>query len=169
MNDWEKYREAAEKGPMSIFWKVLLPSAVVICVIWIVGYGLGWFGEAGKVVKEEFAPKAALEKYEWFINQANMIEKMDQDIAIFEQRLKDIEKRYQTYGEDKAKWPMHIQVQYNKEQQTAYDDLVAVVSQRNNLVREYNASSEKFNWKPFQTRPDKPKERFHDYKTLNKS
>jgi hypothetical protein len=56
-----------------------------------------------------------------------------------------------------------IQTQYNQAKQQARDDLIAVASQRNNLVREYNAASEKFNWKPFLTRPDKPKDRFDDY------
>ena len=154
------------KEPMSLFWKILGIIIAVICIVGVAGYVLGWFGEAGKVAKEEFAPKAALEKYEWFINQANGIEKMDKDLIIFEKRLKDVDERYKnSYGQDPKQWPPHIQVQYNKERQTAYDDLVAVASQRNNLVKDYDAASDKFNWKPFQTRPDKPKEHFYEYKS----
>jgi len=40
---------------------------------------------------------------------------------------------------------------------------IAVASQRNNLVKEYNAASKKFNWAPFQTKSDKPPESYQDY------
>ncbi len=129
-----------------------------------VGYFLGWFSSAGKVVKDEFGPQAALSKYEWFIDQANAIKKADQDVVLFEQRRTDIEKQYtDTYGVDKTKWSASIQVQYNQASQTARDDLLAIVSNRNNLVKDYNAQSEKFNWAPFQTRPDLPPRTFFEY------
>lgn len=162
-NKWEQYPQAAERGPWPIFWKVIflvVPMAIILSTI---GYVLGWFGEAATVVQDEFGPKAALQKYEWFIEQANRIEKMDKDIVMFEGRVQGVDEQYKTYGEDRSKWPPHIQVQFNRERQQSREDLLAVASQRNNLVREYNAASEKFNWKLFQTRPDKPKERFHNY------
>jgi hypothetical protein len=160
---WKSYENAAEKGPMSLFWKIFFVLLVISIVTSVIGYALGWFGEAAEVAQEEFGPRAALEKYEWFINQANGIEKMDQDIALFESRVKSVEEQYAGYGSSMSEWPPHIQAQYNRERQQAREDLLAVASQRNNLVRDYNAQSEKFNWKPFQTKPDKPKERFHEY------
>lgn len=158
-NGWDRVEEHAEKGP----WSLLLVVAIAIAAISGVGYLFGWFGEAAQVAKDEFGPKAALEKYGWFIDQANRIEKMDGDIALFEKRASGIDEQYAGYGKNMSAWPPHIQVQYNQAKQQSRDDLVAVSSQRNNLVREYNAASEKFNWAPFQTRPDKPKERFHEY------
>ncbi|MDP1690147.1 MAG: hypothetical protein Q8L52_03030 [bacterium] len=158
---WDNVGERAEKGPWSL-WVMLVIAFVVISAT---GYALGWFGEAAQVARDEFGPKAALEKYSWFIDQANRIEKMDQDLKIFEGRAQKVQEQYQGYGKDMAKWPPHIQVQYNQAAQQVRDDLAALASQRNNLVREYNAASEKFNWSPFQTRPDKPKERFHSYAT----
>ena len=160
---WENYERAAEKGPGAILWKIGFLIFGIVIVTSVVGYSLGWFGEAAGVVQEEFGPKAALAKYEWFIEQANRIEKMDKDITMFEVRVTSVDSQYKTYGDDRAKWPPHIQTQFNRERQQAREDLIAVASQRNNLVREYNAASEKFNWKMFQTKPDKPKERFHDY------
>lgn len=162
---WNDYEEAVEKGPWSVFWKIFWTVAAMAAVILTAGYFLGWFGEAAKVAQDEFGAKAALAKYEWFIEQATRIEKMDKDIGLFEARVKGVESQYQGYGKDMAKWPPHIQVQYNKERQQAREDLIAIASQRNNLVREYNAASEKFNWKLFQTNPNKPKERFHEYVT----
>ena len=143
--------------------KIIGLVVIAFIGLWFVGYFLGWFGEAAKVTQEEFGPRAALKKYEWFINQANAIEKMDQDIALFENRIKQVDEEYSQYGNDKAKWPLHTQVMYNERKKTVQDDLVAVVSQKNNLVREYNAQSDKFNWKLFETDPRKPKEHFHEY------
>jgi hypothetical protein len=138
---------------------------VVVCLVglMVLGFALNWFGEATNVAQKEFGPNAMLQKYEWFINQANGIEKMDRDIVLFEGRVKGVDDQYKGYGSDMSKWPPHIQVQYNSARQQARDDLVAIASQRNNLVKEYNAQSEKFNWKPFQSDPRKPKERFHEY------
>lgn len=130
----------------------------ILVTISIISISLGW-------LSQEFGPKAALDKYSWFIDQANRIEKMDKDIMIFKSRMTVVDEQYDSYGKDRSKWPPHIQAQYNQTAQQVHDDLIAISSQRNNLVREYNASSEKFNWSPFQTRPNKPKERFHTYAT----
>lgn len=137
---------------------------LLIAALGAVAYGLGWIGSAADVAKEEFGPQAALDKYEWFIDQANAIEKADADIALFEQRRLAVETQYiSIYGADKAKWSPGVQVQYNHEMQVARDDLMAIVSNRNGLVKEYNAQSEKFNWAPFKGRDDYPPENFVDY------
>jgi hypothetical protein len=153
-----------EKNPLlTIFWAAILAVVIAVAVVGF-GYVLGLFGEAAQVANEEFGPKAALTKYEWFIDQAAMIKKMDQDIGLFEERVKNVDSQYATYGEDRAKWPPHIQTQFNSERQQAREDLLAVITQRNGLVREYNAASVKFNWTPFQTRPDKPTQSFFEYR-----
>jgi hypothetical protein len=161
--NWKKCEQAAKKGPRALFKKVFLPIIGLIVVLSIVGYIFNWFGEAAQVAQEEFGPRAALEKYEWFIDQASRIEKMDQDIVLFENRIANVDSNYSAYGSDKSKWPAHIQVTYNHEKQQSRDDLTAIISQRNNLSRDYNAQSEKFNWAPFKTRLDKPREKFQEY------
>ncbi|HEU0085377.1 MAG TPA: hypothetical protein VFQ59_00230 [Candidatus Paceibacterota bacterium] len=161
MDNWKNYHKSAQQGPSGVlkvfFW--FLGSIVVFIVI---GYLFGWFSQAADVAKKEFGPKAALAKYEWFIDQANRIEKMDQDVILFEKRVISVENQYKGYGKDISKWPPHIQVQYNVERQQAREDLLAVASQRNNIVREYNSQSEKFNWAPFKTDPRKPQESFYE-------
>lgn len=159
---WDRYERAAERGPMSLFATIFLPIITVVVVLGVTGYFLGWFGEGMQVAREEFGPRAMLKKYEWFISQANGIEKMDRDIALFQNRVTAIEKQFESYG-DKSKWSPDVRIQYNMAVEAARTDSLAVTSQRNGLVQEYNAASEKFNWSPFQTRPDKPKERFHVY------
>lgn len=142
--------------------RIFLGLLVVIVIASGVGYALGWFGEAAQVAQEQYGPRASLQKYEWFVDQASRIEKMDKDVQLYEDRVARVDAQYVGYGQDKTKWPPDVRVQYNHARQQASDDLVAVVSQRNNLVREYNAASEKFNWSPFQTRPDKPHERYFE-------
>lgn len=151
-------------------WKFLFKLGVgvilLVFALGVVAYALGWIGSAGDVIKEEFGPEAALEKYEWFIDQANHIEKADKDIKLYEGRQTSVEEHYtDTYGSEKSKWLPSVQVQYNQESQTARDDLLAIASNRNGLVREYNAQSEKFNWAPFESRSDMPPHSYFEYVT----
>jgi len=163
LNSYEGFEKAAEKCPLSILWRIFLFGLLIVAVLGVVGYVLGWFGEAAQVAQKEFGPKAALAKYEWFKEQSAAIKKMDQDVAMFEQRGKDIDAQYASYGADHAKWPLDVRVEYNRAKGQSRDDLVAVASQRNNLVKEYNAASSKFNWTAFQTNPDKPNLNFQEY------
>ena len=162
---WESLEKKAEKGPMSLLLAILAIAVVMAVILGGVGYVFGWFGEAGQVAQKEFGPKAALQKYEWFIEQSNAIAKMDADIALFEKRVKDVDKKYEKYG-DATKWPIHVSTTYNREIETVKTDLLAVVSQRNNLAKDYNAASDKFNWGPFKAKSDKPKEKFQEYRQI---
>src|SRR5690349_10283846 len=90
----ETYRrevgEVADEVPWTLkafFWKVFVPIMIISVGIGMFGYAFGWFGEAAAVAQEEFGPRAALAKYEWFVSQANAIDKMDQDIKLFEVRV----------------------------------------------------------------------------------
>jgi len=149
-------------------WKSLfklgLGAMLLIAALGAVAYGLGWIGSAAVVVKEEFGPEAALRKYEWFIDQSSAIKKADADIVLFEQRRANVETQFvATYGADKTKWILSVQAQYNQQAGAARDDLLAVVSNRNGIVRDYNAQSEKFNWAPFMTRTDLPPQSYVEY------
>ncbi len=159
----EASREVVPTGWFAL--RVLLVVMAVCAAVGIVGYPLGWFSEAAKVTQQEFGPKAALDKYSWFIDQASRIKKMDADLKIFEGRIAGIEKQYEAYGADKSKWPPHVQGSYNQAAQQVRDDLAAMTSLRNSLARDYNAASEKFHWAPFQSKADKPEERFSEYRT----
>lgn len=139
---------------------------LVVVAVGLVGNVLGWwFSSAINVAEQELNPAEMLEKYEWFVEQANMIKKADADVAIFEQKMVDIENYYvSTYGTDKTIWLQVTLIQYNHELSTARTDLAAIVSNRNSLVQDYNAQSEKFNWAPFRNRSDFPGETFLEYK-----
>jgi hypothetical protein len=160
--DNNDYRSTVSMGINEARWtfgKVFFPLLGLIFVLSVTGYLMGWFGEATKVAQEEFGPEKALEKYEWFIEQTAGIAKMDQEVENFKLRVQNVDAQYLGYGE-KTSWSPDVRMQYNKAYGQASDDLIAIISQRNNLVREYNAASAKFNWAPFKTRPDMPTESF---------
>lgn len=156
---WESYETAAEKGPGALILKVLILILGLSILVGSVGYGLGWFSDAAQVAKEEFGPKAMRDKYTWFIQQAESIKKMDQDITNFEARLKSIEDKYAKYGKPEN-WRPDISTMYNHESQVAKDDVNAVISQRNNLVKEYRAQSKNFLWKNFEKETNRPPQDF---------
>ena len=48
---------------------VILAVVVLFVGLPILGWVMGWFGQAGDVAMEEFGPKAMLDKYEWLLDQ----------------------------------------------------------------------------------------------------
>src|SRR5512133_1380873 len=61
---WNDYEKAAERGPVAIAVKVTVALLVFGVALSIVGHVLGFFGESATVAREEFGPRAMLEKYE---------------------------------------------------------------------------------------------------------
>lgn len=168
---WEKNRKEYREGVQAVTgeagWtikKIAVGVVLPLIVIFgILGIALGWVGEGCGVAKDEFGAKASLKKYEWFIDQASRIDKMDADVALYAKRVQGVDEQYvSTYGADKTAWGPAVQLQYNRDRTTARDDLTAIVSQRNNLVREYDAQSEKFNWEPFNAKSDRPQPRYDE-------
>ncbi len=45
---WQDYEKAAERGPMAIAVKVILAVFALGIFVSVIGYGLGWFGEAAQ-------------------------------------------------------------------------------------------------------------------------
>jgi hypothetical protein len=173
MTDWNKdraeYRRGAEavtgEAPWTI-WKsfthIILPLIAVVALGGVATRAMGWWGEAADVAQKEFGPKAMLKNYEWFVDQASRIDKMDADVALYAQRVKSLDGQYASYGADRSLWPPDVRMEYDRKRSQAADDLTSIASQRNNLVREYNAQSEKFNWEPFNSKSDRPKPRYDE-------
>lgn len=104
----------------------------------LVGSALGWFTEAAQVAKEEFGPRNALKKYEWFKDASEQIRKLDSDIRVYE----DKQVLLCVSGMDRIA----------REQCMLWSQEVAgVKSAYNGVVAEYNAQSQKFNWEMFDT------------------
>jgi len=160
---WESLEKSAKRGPIPIGLKILGLFVLFAIIITPIGWAAGWFSEAATLAREEFGPRAMLEKYEWFKDQAPRIDKMKADIAMFESRKTGVTEKYAGYGEKMSEWPPHIQAEFNREASQARDDLIAIVSQHNTLVREYVTQSSKFNWALFRTRTDMPPETYEEY------
>lgn len=141
-NGWDGYEKQVVSGPkgtFSVLTKGFLWLAGLVLVIGLIGIPLGWFSEATQVAQEEFGPRSALVKYEWFKDASAELEKKKADIALYEDRLASFA---QDYGDDRAKWPRDVREQANQ----ARSEYTGVVASFNSLAAEYNANSSKFNW-----------------------
>ena len=138
---WKDYEHAAERGPMAIGVKVILASSVLIALVFGIGYVFGWFGETAQVAKEEFGPRAALQKYEWFKDAAAQLEKKQADITVYDSRLKAMDKTYEKLP--RQNWPREDREQYNVWQ----SEVAGVKASFNTLAAEYNSQMAKFNWR----------------------
>ncbi len=122
------------------FGKVLGIFLGAIALMSIVGYGLGWFGEAAQVAQQEFGASAMLKKYEAFKDEAAQLEKKQADVKVYETRTIEMNKTYANLP--RQKWPREDREQYN----TWQSEVAGVKASYNSLAAEYNAQMAKFNW-----------------------
>lgn len=143
----DEYRGAMGDAPWTI-WKtfthVILPLVGVLTLLGAIFYAMSWGDEAAQVAKDEFGPKAALAKYEWFKDAASQLSRKQADITVYQQRLTSLKAGY---GEKpRSEWARE-----DREQSSIWESEVAgVISSYNGLAAEYNAASSKFNWSGFQ-------------------
>lgn len=137
--------------------KIGVPIMLAFFILGMLGYGLSWFGEAGQVAKEEFGPRASLEKYEWFKDASSQLEKKKEDINIYLQRINSFEQDYE--GVKRKDWDRIDKQTYSQYQQ----ELAGVRSSYNKLAAQYNANSVKFNWSIYKGNSDIPP---YEYKQL---
>ena len=131
----------AAKGTLALFLKGFLGLLAVIVLVWITGSTLGWFQEAAEVSREEFGPRALLQKYEWFKDASAQLDKKQADIRVYEARLDALEQAYT--GVDRAQWDRVDKQQSNQ----WHAELAGVIASYNGLAAEYNAEMSKFNWR----------------------
>lgn len=140
MKTWDSYEKAAEKGPMQIGFKVVIFITIFTVGIWGLGSVFGWFGEAAQVAKEEFGPRAMLQKYEWFKDASAQLDKKKADIGVYDSRVADLFADYE--GVKRKDWPRS-----DREQLSVWRSEVAGVrASFNGLSADYNAQMAKFNW-----------------------
>ena len=138
---WSGYESAARRGPMAIGVKVILLIFALGIITSVIGYGLGWFGEAAQVAQEEFGPRAMLEKYEWFKDAAAQLEKKQADITVYDGRMTAMNETYKDLA--RQKWPREDREQHN----VWSSEVAGVKASYNTLAAEYNAQMAKFNWR----------------------
>lgn len=141
---WEEYERAADHGPWRIGVKAILLFFGFAALIALLGLPFGWFTETAQVAREEFGPRAALEKYEWFKDAATQLSKKQADVAVYEQRIKSLEAQYAELP--RQQWPREDREQINIWQ----SEVAGVRASYNTLAAEYNAAASKFNWQRFE-------------------
>lgn len=140
MKDWDSVEKAVEKGPLQGGVKIILIIAALIAVIWGIGSFMGIFGEAAQVAKEEFGPRAMLQKYEWFKDCSSQLDNKVASIDVYQQRIVALSDDYE--GVARKDWP-----RTDREQMSQWRSEVAgVKASYNQLSAEYNAQMAKFNW-----------------------
>lgn len=138
---WEDYDRAAERGPLAFGVRAALGLFALGVLIWALGTGFGWFGEAAKVTQEQFGPQATLSKYEWFKDAAAALEKKQADVGVFEGRIKAVEANYKDL--QRQNWPREDREQLN----VWASEVAGVKASYNTLAAEYNSGMSKFNWR----------------------
>lgn len=145
MAKWEEKMEkdwgaTAEKGMFALFMKVFFLIMAMTIVIGIGGYVFGFIGEGAAVVKEEFGPRAALRKYEWFKDASAQLEGKKQTIIVYDNKLKALETSYE--GASRREWD-----RTDKEAMNLWMvEVAGIKASYNRLAAEYNSASSKFNW-----------------------
>lgn len=137
---WGDYDAAANQGPMHLGRKLILLFAGLGFFSLLIGIELGWFEETAQVAKEQFGPRASLEKYEWFKNASSQLDRKKADITVYESRVRAMQDTYKDVP--RQNWPRE-----DREQMNVWSSEVAgVKASYNDLAAEYNAQMAKFNW-----------------------
>lgn len=135
-HDWKDYEAAADRGPLAIGVKGVIGLAILGLITWGIWGACfavtGTVGEAGRVAREEFGPRAALVKYEWFKDAAAQLDKKRADIRLYEARMQRCAST--TYADERERCGIWE------------SELLGVIASYNGLAAEYNAASSKFNW-----------------------
>lgn len=107
----------------------------------IVGYASGWFKEAGQVAQEQFGPRGALSKYEWFRDKNESII----GVKIKTKNAKADLEAFTAAAGPRDKWT------FEDKQEWARLSAVATATKNilSEMVAEYNANSKKFNYEAF--------------------
>jgi hypothetical protein len=149
MPDWKsEYRRNVNEYSGEVRWtlgraftRLILPLVALGIAMSIIGYGLGWFGEAAKVAQDQFGPQAMLAKYEWFKDASAQLDKKQADITVYEGRIKGMDATYQKLP--RQKWPREDREQYN----VWSSEVAGVKASFNLLAADYNAQMAKFNYR----------------------
>ncbi|GEM_PF-520282 len=146
-NDWQSLENSAEKGPLALGLRlIIIIIAILAAAISGVGYVFGWLGEGARVVQDEFGPKAALEKYEWFKNAAAQLDAYTATIEANKARITAIEGTYVDENNKaipRSRWARTDIEAYNQVQ----TEIAGIKGAYNNLAGEYNAAMVKFNFR----------------------
>jgi hypothetical protein len=144
---WDDYERAAEAGPFAFGVKAILGLGLLGVIAWVVWGACfavtGVVNEGGQVARENFGPRAALVRYEWFKDAAAQLDKKRADIRLYEGRMKRCERV--THADERERCGLWE------------SEMLGVVASYNGLAAEYNAAMAKVNWS-YANRGEVPRE-----------
>jgi hypothetical protein len=124
---------------MRVFgWAVLI--VLLIIVLNVVGFVLGWFGKAADVVSHEVDPAVLQQKYEWFKDASATLDARHADIAVFDSRFRSI-------GGKIGECPTGIDRVSREQCMVWVQEVSGVVASYNDLASQYNSEMAKWNWR----------------------
>lgn len=141
---WEQYGEQVESSPAGAL-KVavlgLLALMVVGMFFGVIGWFVWWPQQAAQVIQEEFGPREALTKYEWFKDASAALDGKRATLLVYETR-------FAALGEQYGKTPRGQWAREDREQWNLWTAEVAGIrASYNTLAADYNAQMAKFNWR----------------------
>lgn len=137
INDWGR---AAERNPFGTFFKVIILLMFCGFGFSVVGHVFGWFGEAATVAREEFGPRALLEKYEWFKDASASADAKLASIKAFKARESAL---IDTFGPNATEYPRDIRMELAQ----IRTEVAGAIASYNLLAADYNAAMAKFNYR----------------------
>jgi len=109
-------------------------------LLWVGAHACGWVGEAATVAREEFGPRALLQKYEEFKNLHASLSSKKASIDVLDAGIAQFQKDYD--GVPKKDWPRDERQQFSQDRK-AVEGLKLVF---NIGAAQYNAAMTKFNY-----------------------
>lgn len=143
-DDWNRYDPENHRGPFSYALTVILLLFALSGVVGGLGYVFGWFGESAQVVREEFGPRAMLQKYQWFKDASAELDAKAANIEAMQARVTGMEQSYTDGGKvlPRTQWARTDAEQYNQ----WLNEVAGLKANYNSLAAEYNANMAKFNF-----------------------
>lgn len=140
---WQKYEDAAERGPMSFFFKVLGPVLVIVVVLSAIGFAFRMASQPARIAEKTMDADNVIYNYEWFKSRFNGIEAKDSQIA-------DAKAALEAYKEDlgprrsedgKNLWTYQDREEYNR----LNSIVIGLKQERDSQAAEYNARAKMAN------------------------
>jgi hypothetical protein len=137
---WDAYEQAANHGPLKLGFKIVVGLLIFCVPVGLILRGCSVANEAANVAQEQFGPREALRKYEWFKDAAAQLDAKRADIKVYDARLASLK---EANGETpRAKWARADVEQWSIWQ----SESAGVRASYNSLSAEYNAQMAKFTW-----------------------
>lgn len=133
---WESWEQTAERGPGALLFRGGLWLFVAVMFIGLLLWIGGCFREAADVAREQFGPRALLEKYELFKSRAAALDSKLASIEVQESVCKSMEA-------NRDKWDRTDKETYYQRQA----ELAGMKTSYNQLAATYNADMAKENYR----------------------